>query len=72
MAKHLDDKTGRLKARQKRSEVLAAIFWIQLKVTDVCSKGSKTTVFKSSVDRFAGDDSWKSVITSFSVQETKC
>ena len=33
MAKHLGDKTDRLKARQKCSEELAAIPWIQLKIT---------------------------------------
>jgi len=41
MAKHLGDKTGWLKACQKRSEELAAILWIQLRFTGSCRKGQK-------------------------------
>jgi len=41
MAKHLGDKTGWLKACQKRSEELAAILWIHLKITSSCRRGQK-------------------------------
>jgi len=41
MAKHLLDKTGWLKTCQKRSEKLAAILWIYLKITGSCHRGHK-------------------------------
>jgi hypothetical protein len=47
MAKHLVGTTGYLEACQKRSEDLAAIRWIQLKITGGSWRGSKTTVFET-------------------------
>jgi hypothetical protein len=44
MAKHLIDKTGWLKACQKRPEELAAILWIQLRINGSCRRGQKELI----------------------------
>ena len=44
MAKHLVDMTGCVNAYQKRSEELAAILWIQLKIIGSCRRGHKQLV----------------------------
>lgn len=45
-AKHLGDEIDWLKACQKRSEELAAILWIQLKIIGSCKEGHKQLILK--------------------------